>query len=334
MRKLYYALLILYGGIGVLGRRLLGGPLCPSWSIRTEWVAMAVRTMFRCSKRWGFRWLRETSEAMPSHSAVFRQVRFEPVDAGGVTAEWCLPQAGSEPSRVLIYFHGGGYVAGSLKTYREFVARLSLEAQSRVLSVNYRLVPEFPFPAAQDDCLRAYRWVVAAGCHPSSIALVGDSAGGTLCIATLLALRDAGEPCPGAALLISPWVDPLAATDSIATNEPFDVGDREFLVTCIEAYMSGRSPNRPSVAPVDADLRGLPPLFIQVGTAEILLDQVQRFAVRAQDTGVVTCLVEYEDMFHTFQNFASFIPTAERAVQDMGRFLRQSIPPLGDIDSH
>ena len=101
---------------------------------------------------------------------------------------------------------------------------------------------------------------------------MGNSAGGTLCISTLLALRDAGEPCPGAALLISPWVDPLAATGSILTNEPFDVGDREFLVRCIETYMSGRTPNRPSVTPVYADLRGLPPLFIQVGAVEILLD--------------------------------------------------------------
>ena len=215
MRSLYYLLLILYGGIVVLGRRLLRGPLCPSRSIRTEWVAMAVRTTFRCSKRWGFKWLRETLETIPTRSPVFTQIRFEPADAAGVAAEWCLPKAGGEPTRVLIYFHGGGYVAGSLKTYREFVARLSLEAQSRVLSVNYRLAPEFPFPAAQDDCLTAYRWVVAAGWGPSSVALVGDSAGGTLCIATLLALRDAGEPYPGAALLISPWVDPLAATGSV-----------------------------------------------------------------------------------------------------------------------
>ena len=326
MRRPHYALLILYGGIVVLGRRLFGGSLRPSWSIRTELVVMAVRTLLDCSKRRGFQWLRETLEAMPTHAPVFKQVRFEPVDAGGVAAEWCRPLAGGEPSRVLIYFHGGGYVAGSVRTHREFVARLSLEAQSRVLSVDYRLAPECPFPAAQDDCLTAYRWVVAGGRHPSSIALVGNSAGGILCISTLLALRDAGEPCPGAALLISPWVDPLAATGSILTNEPFDVGDREFLVRCIETYMSGRTPNRPSVAPVYADLRGLPPLFIQVGAVEILLDQVQRFALRAQDMRVVTRLVEYEDMFHTFQSFASFIPTAARAVRDMGRFLRQRIP--------
>ncbi len=334
MRKLHYAFLILYGAAVVLGQRLLRGPLYPSWSLRTEWAAMAVRTTLSCAKRWGFRRLRETLEAIPVRSPVFKKVRFEPVDAGGVEAEWCLPRGGCHLTRVIVYFHGGGYVAGSLKTYREFVASLSLETQSRVLSVAYRLAPEFPFPAAQDDCLAAYRWVVAMGRSPSSVALAGDSAGGALCIATLLALRDAGEPLPSTALLISPWVDPLAATATIQTNEPFDVGDREFLIMCIETYMNGRSATLPSVAPVGADLTGLPPLHIQVGTAEILLDQVQRFAVRAQNAGAVTRLVEYEDMFHTFQNFSSIIPTAERALQDMGNFLREAIPSAADMNNH
>ena len=311
--------------VRALVRRATRGPARPGRSLRTELAVAAMRAVLERSKRRGIPWLREAQLAALPRSRFLRQVRFSPVDAGGVRARWCIPSGDPAARRTIVYFHGGGYVIGSVDTHRETIARLAVQARARVLGVDYRLAPEHRFPAAHDDCLAAERWALAAGAEPARLALAGDSAGGALAAATLVALRDAREPLPAAAVLISPWVDPLAEGGSIDAQEPFDFGDRELLLGWIEAYLGRDAPRDPRVFLLDAKLEGLPPLFVQAGGAEILLDQVRAFAERARAAGVDVRLDVHDDMFHDFQMQAPLIPAGARAMEDVARFLDERL---------
>jgi len=307
-----------------LARRALRGPARPGWSLRSELAVAAMRAVLERSKRLGIPWLREAQQAALPRSRFLRQVRFSPVDASGVPARWCIPSQDPAPRRTIVYFHGGGYVIGSVDTHRETIARLAVQARARVLGVDYRLAPEHRFPAAHDDCLAAVRWAMASA-DRQGFALAGDSAGGALAAATLVALRDSGERLPAAAVLISPWVDPLAAGGSIEANEPFDFGDRDLLVGWIEAYLGRGAPRDPRVFLLDAELEGLPPLLVQAGSAEILIDQVRAFAERARGAGVDVRLDVYDDMFHDFQMQAALIPEGARAMDAIARFLDERL---------
>jgi epsilon-lactone hydrolase len=308
-----------------LGRRLARGRTRPGWSLRTELAVAAMKGVLERSKRRGIPWLRDAQTGVLPRSRFLRQVRFAALDAGGVAARWCTPSSDPAPRRTIVYLHGGGYVIGSVDTHRESIARLAVQAQARVLGVDYRLAPEHRFPTAHDDCLAAVRWAIAAGAEPRRLALAGDSAGGALAAATLTAMRDAGEPLPAAAVLISPWVDPLASGGSMESNEPFDFGDRDLLVGWIEAYLGRDAPRDPRVFLLEAKLDGLPPLFIQAGGAEILLDQVRAFAERARASGVDVRLDVHDDMFHDFQMQAALIPEGARAMDDVARFLHERL---------
>jgi len=308
-----------------LAHRVARGRARPGWSLRTELAVAAMRAVLERSKQRGIPWLREAQGAALPRSHYLREVRFEPVDAGGVPSRWCVPSADPSTRRTVVYFHGGGYVIGSVDTHRETIARLAVQARARVLGVDYRLAPEHRFPAAHDDCLRATRWAIAAGAEPARLALAGDSAGGALAAATLVALRDTREPLPAAAVLISPWVDPLASGGSIDANEPFDFGDRSLLVGWIDEYLSRGAPRDPRVFLLDAKLDGLPPLLIQAGSAEILIDQVRAFAERARAAGVDVRLDVADDMFHDFQMQAALIPEGARAMDRAAHFLDERL---------
>jgi acetyl esterase/lipase len=302
--------------------RLVRGPRRPTWSWRTELAWASMRTALIGSVKLGVTWLKSFPEVRASDA----RVRFEPVDAGGIPAEWALPVEGDPPARVILYLHGGGYVFGSPRTHREIITRLAAETPARVLAPDYRLAPEHRFPAAHDDCLAAYHWLVSQGVEPSQIVVAGDSAGGGLSVGTMLSLRDAGEPQPAGAVLVSPWIDPLAAGGSIETNEPYDIGNRDFLVACIHEYTDGKPPEDPRVAALRADLSGLAPLFIAIGSCEVLRDQAHALEARASAAGVDTRIVVYEDLFHAFQNLASMIPEAARAISEMSAFAREKTP--------
>lgn len=308
-----------------LGRRVVRGPRRPEWTLRTEMAAAAVRAVLERSKRRGASWLRAAQEGAPAPSSAARQVRFDTVDAGGVAACWCIPRGGEPPRRTIVYFHGGGYVIGSPATHRDLLARLALGARARVLGVDYRLAPEHRFPAAHDDCLAATRWVLAQGTAPQSLAVAGDSAGGALAVATLCALRDAGDPLPAAAALLCPWTDPLAAGGSMVANADCDFGDRELLVGWAEAYAPGALVRDPRVTVLDAKLDGLPPALIQAGGAEILLDQIQAFAARARTAGVDVRLEVVPGMFHDWQLQAELLPEGARAVEAVIGFLDERL---------
>lgn len=245
------------------------------------------------------------------------------VHAGGVPAEWVVAP-GADPQRVVLYLHGGGYVIGSLATHRGLAGRLSRAAAARVLLLAYRLAPEHPFPAAVEDATAAYRWLLAAGINPARMAIAGDSAGGGLTVATLVALRDAGAPLPAAGVCLSPWTDLEGTGASVTTKAHVDpLVQQDRLLQLATWYLGGANPRTPLAAPLYADLQGLPPLLVQVGTAEILLDDATRLADRAKAAGVKVTLEAWEDMIHVWQLFAPMLQEGQRAIDGIGAFVRK-----------
>jgi epsilon-lactone hydrolase len=249
----------------------------------------------------------------------------EPVDADGVPCEW-IQAPGADPKRVILYLHGGGYVIGSIRTHREMISRLSRAAGVRCLAVDYRLAPEHPFPAAVEDATTAYRWLVKQGISPKKIVVAGDSAGGGLTIATLVNLRDQRDELPAAAVPISPWVDLEGIGESMTARAALDpMVQKPGLLQLAGHYLAGKSPRTPLAAPLYADLTGLPPLLIQVGTAETLYDDATRIAERAKKAGVEVTLEPWEDMIHVFQVFAPMLPEGQKAIERIGAFVRERI---------
>jgi len=245
------------------------------------------------------------------------------VDAGGVPAEWVVAP-GVSPGRVLLYFHGGAYQIGSPANLRHLVALLSGAAGARALSVDYRLAPEHPFPAAIEDALAAYRWLLASGIDPALIAVAGDSAGGGLALGALVALRDAGDPMPAGAVMLSPWTDLALTGDSLRTRAAVEVMVKpEGLPEDVALYLAGADPRHPYASPLYADLRGLPPLLIHVGDAEVILDDSTRLAARASEAGVEVSLEIWDDMPHVFPAFAGLLPEADQAIERVGSWLDQ-----------
>jgi monoterpene epsilon-lactone hydrolase len=266
---------------------------------------------------------RAAFDALASQFPLAEDVRRDPVDAAGVPAEWITtPEALHE--RGIYYLHGGGYTLGSINTHREIISRLSRAARARALAIDYRLAPEHPFPAAVEDSTAAYRWLLAIGVDPARLVIAGDSAGGGLAVATLVALRDAGDPLPAAAVCLSPWVDLEGLGESMTTRAEVDpMVQREELLQHVKAYLGDAHPRTPLAAPLYADLRGLPPLLIQVGTAETLLDDSTRLAERAKAAGVDVVLEPWDDMIHVWQFCAAILPEGQQAIDRIGEFIRK-----------
>lgn len=261
-------------------------------------------------------------ERMTAAAVLAEDVACEPVSADGVPAEWVVAP-GADPGRALLYLHGGAYVIGSIATHRDLAARLSRAAGARVLIIDYRLAPEHPHPAAVEDATRALRWLVARGLDPRRIAIAGDSAGGGLAVATLVALRDAGDPLPGAGVCLSPWTDLACDLPSMRARESLDPMVRpEGLREMAAMYLGGLPARTPLASPLHADLRGLPPLLVQVGTAEVLLDDATTLAERARAAGVQVDLEVWDDMIHVWQAFAAILPEARDAIEHIGAFVR------------
>lgn len=249
-------------------------------------------------------------------------VTVTPLTAGDRPAEWVVAP-GARSDRTLLYLHGGGYCIGSLHSHRQLAADLSRAAGLRVLLLDYRLAPEHPFPAAIEDATAAYRFLLDGGADPRALAIAGDSAGGGLTAATLLALRDAELPLPAAAALLSPWLDLTLSGGSMTTRAVADpMVQRDGLQRMAEAYLAGADPRAPLASPLFAELRHLPPLLVQVGTAETLLDDATRFAARARAAGVEVTLEVWDDMVHVWQAFAFVLPEARDANARIGAFLQ------------
>ncbi len=266
---------------------------------------------------------RAAMEAVTLLFPVPADVKGEPVNAGGVPGEW-IAAPGADPERVIYYLHGGAYIIGSINTHREMISRLSRAAGARALAIDYRLAPENPFPAAVEDATTAYRWLLSTGVDPARTVIAGDSAGGALTVATLVALRDAGEPLPAAAVCLSPWVDMEGLGESMTTNAELDPTiQREDLLEGAKAYLGGAHPRTPLAAPLYADLTGLPPLLIHVGSSETLLDDAIRLAERAKAAGVDASLEVWDEMIHVFQFMAAMLPEGQQAIDRIGEFIRE-----------
>lgn len=246
----------------------------------------------------------------------------EPVDADGVPAEW-VAAPGFDPARAMLLLHGGGYAIGSIATHRRLAYDLSAASAARVLVIDYRLAPEHPFPAAVDDAERAWRWLLAQGLAPGALSIVGDSAGGGLVLATLVNLRDRGLPQPACAVAISPWVDLEALGESLVTRAAVDpMVQKEGLLAYAAMYLAGQSARTPLAAPLYADLAGLPPVLVQVGSAETLLDDALRIAERLHRAGNEVRLSVWPNMPHVFPFFAPILSEGRDGCAEIGAFVR------------
>src|SRR6478736_1859903 len=231
----------------------------------------------------------------------------EKVEAGGVPAEF-VAAPGIDAGRAVLYLHGGGYVIGSRENHRRLAYDISAASGARVLVIDYRLAPEHPFPAAVEDAAAAWRWMLAQGLDPKRIAIAGDSAGGGLTIATLVNLRDQKLGLPGCAVAISPWVDLEGLGASIAGRAAQDpMVQKAGLLWMAGLYLAGKDAKTPLAAPLHADLKGLPPILVQVGTAETLLDDATRIAEKLHTAGVDVKLAIWPNMLHVFPLFAPIL---------------------------
>lgn len=246
----------------------------------------------------------------------------EKTEAGGIAAEW-VSAPGVSQGRAVLYLHGGGYVIGSINTHRTLAYNLSKAADARILVIDYRLAPEDPFPAAIDDAVAAYEWMLKQGLKPANMAISGDSAGGGLTMATLLALRDKGIDLPACAVPMSPWVDLEGVGDSMTANHDIDpMVQKPGLDRMAKMYLADQDPRQPLASPIHADLKGLPPLLIQVGTRETLLDDARRLHIKALAAGVQSSLEEAGGMIHVWQLFAPMLSEGREAIDRAGVFIR------------
>ena len=249
----------------------------------------------------------------------------EKVDAGGVPAEW-VTAPGCDPARAVLYLHGGGYVIGSINTHRRLAYDISAASGARVLVIDYRLAPEHPFPAAVDDAATAWRWLQQQGFVTSRLAIAGDSAGGGLTLATLVNLRDQKLGLPACAVAISPWVDLEGLGNSITARAAQDpMVQKDGLLWMAGMYLNGKDAKTPLAAPLHADLKGLPPILVQVGTAETLLDDSTRIAERLHAAGVDVRLAILPNMLHVFPLFAPILSEGRDGCLEIGNFIRSKL---------
>jgi acetyl esterase/lipase len=222
--------------------------------------------------------------------------------------------------------HGGAYLFGSIEDYRDFLARVTRAADARAVAIDYRLAPEHPFPAALEDALAAYVALLDSGVSPTRLVVAGDSAGGGLTLSLLVALRDRGLPLPAGALLVCPWVDLAARGGTLVSNGPYDVFGETLVERWALTVLAGADASDPRASPARADLRGLPPMLVQVGEVEVVLDQVKAFAERARSAGVDARLRVWRDCFHDWPLYAAILRDGRRAIDEIGAFIREVAP--------
>jgi epsilon-lactone hydrolase len=252
---------------------------------------------------------------------------FASVAAGGVPSEW-VSAPGADESRIVLYLHGGGYCIGTLASCRNFAGRVCRSADARVLSVGYRLAPENPFPAAVEDALASYRWLLHQGIPSSRVALLGDSAGGGLALATAVALRDANDPLPAAIVAVGPLTDLAKESPSMKERAHLDpiVTYEGSMANALRYVGQNGDLKNPLASPLHAALEGLPRMLILVGTHECLFDDSTRFANKAKAAGVPVELDIWEEMIHDWPLFADVLPEGRAAIEKMGRYIRAAIP--------
>jgi acetyl esterase/lipase len=269
---------------------------------------------------------RQRLDALSARYTLPADIRVTPSDAGGVAAEWTETPA-ADPARVILFLHGGGFVSGSIASHRHMIAQAGREAGARTLSLGYRLAPEHPFPAALKDVVAAYRWLLSEGIRPGNIVMAGESAGGGLAVAALVRLRDAGDPLPCCTWCSSPWVDLSMSGETMDTKAADDpLISKAYLQELAALYLSGRDPSDPEASPIHAELRGLPPMLIQVGSAETLLGDALRLAAVAAAADVCVSLRAWPYMIHAWHLFYPQLSSGRRSLAEFGAFARSMLP--------
>ncbi|KPK16022.1 MAG: hypothetical protein AMJ62_07525 [Myxococcales bacterium SG8_38] len=262
-------------------------------------------------------WLRIVSGAnLPS-----RRCSRDVIDMAGLSSLCARPRGGA-PERTVLYLHGGGYCVGSWGTHLGPITHLAVAANATVYAPSYRLAPEHPHPAALDDALHAYRWLLDRGLSSDQVTVAGDSAGGGLALATALRIRDSELPPPASIVLLSPWLDLTGSSDSMRHNARIDPMIRpSWSRQCASTYLGGLDPETPACSPLFAPHRGLPPILIQAGSDEVLVDDSTRLAARCRESGVDVTLRIYEGFWHDFQSHAGILEAADRAMREIAAFI-------------
>jgi epsilon-lactone hydrolase len=252
-------------------------------------------------------------------------IQWERVIADGISTEWMVPP-NAQHNSVLLFLHGGGGVTGLYNTHRWLIGHIALSCGIRALLPDYRLAPEHPFPSGLEDCVSAYRWLLSEGYQPQNIVVAGDSLGGMLTISLLLALRQTNQPLPVAAVCISPNTDPTSRGKTMRTNAWKDaLLSPKYTQTMMKLYVHGHDVNDPLIAPLHADLSGLPPILIQAGADEILLDDSMRFAERAKTAGTKVILEVWPHMWHDWHVCVPNLPEANQAIDHIAKFVQSHI---------
>jgi acetyl esterase/lipase len=265
-------------------------------------------------------------EELAKYQKIPSGIDVRPTTVGNVAGEWVAAPDAAE-DRVILFLHGGACIMGSPSTHRELAARIAMACAARALVIDYRLAPEHPFPAAVEDAVRAYRWLVEEGLSPEHMVIGGDSSGGGLTLQTLISLRDAASPLPRAAFFLSPQTDWVRFDgESFRTRPRMDPlltpGMCRFTASC---YVGHNDPSTPLLSPAHVDLCKLPPMLIHVGDREILLSDARRLADGAREAGVDVTFKVWEGLWHVFHSSASIVPEARRAISELGMFVQEHL---------
>lgn len=261
--------------------------------------------------------------------AVPHRIRSERIKIGDIPAEWLIPANEDDTEKVILYFHGGAWLFGWNNTHRKLLGYIAKASGKRAMAVDYRLAPEDPFPAALDDCLAAYYYLLECGISPDQVILAGDSAGGNLVITTMLALRAAGKPLPRTGVCISPVTDLASNSMSSGMNLNKDAIlsaglSSKFAELLPGAYSGGHDLRDPLISPIFADLRGLPPFLVQAGEDEILLSSITAFVNKARQAGVQVTYEVWPAMWHVWHIFTPYLPEAKYAVYSLSRYIDEN----------
>ena len=266
--------------------------------------------------------LRKETEDAGNKIPLPKNTKFKRISIGNIDAEW-ITCGEFESNKIFMFMHGGGYYRGSIASTRATVARISAEAKVRCLSIGYRLAPEYPFPAAIDDTYTAYNWLLKEGVKPKNIIVSGQSAGGGLCLALLLKLKDKNFFQPRGAVALSPWTDLTQSGKTMKINADIDpVISKKYLDRMANLYLAKTTNTSPLASPLYGELSGLPPLLVQVGSAETMLDDSRRFVEKAKEAKVDVQIEVYKDMFHGWHGSAHILKDGDKAIKNIGLFCR------------
>jgi acetyl esterase/lipase len=323
MKMFLFLLVAIWTFLVVFVRRIVKGPLHPGWSYRFEAIAEVVRNAVLSGVGVPIEKMRGGMIPARIHPSLWRLLKHERTTFAGRPAETFTPTGWTPASPTVLYYHGGGYITCSPGTHRDLISRIAVASGARTIAIDYRKAPEYPYPAPIDDCEAAYRALLDSGTPADKIFVGGDSAGGGLTLAVLQRARDAGLPMPRAAVLLSPWVDLECIGDSIKENAAFDYLPASGLTMGVEHYLQGGDCRHPHVSAVNADLRGLPPLLMLTGGAELFLSENKRFAEVARAAGVPVVHRVEPGMIHVYPAFATFVPECASAIHDIGAFIRE-----------